>query len=111
MDTNKVKIKSTTINLVHKSSKFRFIKNIDMVANGDLCLDEQVIYNLLPDNMVINGNVSMVNATIISLPNNLTINGDVDLTGANIIALPNGFKVTGNLNLSGTGLRIPTSLY
>ncbi len=70
--------------------------------------------SFLPNNLRINGNLSLVNSTVEKMPANLHVTQTCTFVNANIDCLPNSLRVEGSLSLSGTSIKnkkIPDDIY
>ena len=75
------------------------LKDGDTIEEMDLA---GVKLKSLPENLTVNGDLSLKKSSITVLPQVLTVKGDLNISGCKIAVLPPGVKVSGKLNISNT---------
>lgn len=68
-----------------------------ITIEGNLRLGTKHIKNDLPDNLIINGDLVIINGGLNKLPDRLKIFGDLEIDECQLSSLPNNLEVGGNL--------------
>ncbi|MFA5634228.1 MAG: hypothetical protein WC973_03700, partial [Candidatus Dojkabacteria bacterium] len=75
----------------------------NLVVKGDLSLMDTSITSL-PENLKVSGYLDLIDTPITSLPENLKVGGNLSLRNTQITSLPENLEVGGSLDLRGTSI-------
>ena len=88
-----------TDKMVAKSDD-EIIKSLDKLSDSDKIIkiiEYKLSYDLLPDKLIITGNLLCENKQLTKLPDNLTVNGYLNCSFNQLTELPNNLIVNGDL--------------
>ena len=100
--------------LLKPKNQENILKELEKLSDSDrirAIIKYQLPYDILPDNLTINGNLYCYDSQITKLPDNLTVKGDLYCDNNQLTELPDNLIVKGNLWCSNNQLiELPDNL-